>query len=117
MEENAEEFDKFLKKEGIARKCTTPYTLQLNGVAEKKNRTLMQIARYMMTQLKLPISFWTEAVNTVNFIRNRCISKTLENKALFELWHGKRPDARHLRIFGKTTYMLDKKKESLTHEE
>lgn len=103
-----EEFDKFLKKEGITRKLTTPYTPQLNGVAERKNRTLMEMARCMMTQSKLPISFWAEAVATANFNRNRCITKALGDKTPFELWYGRRPDVKHMRTFGETAYMLNK---------
>lgn len=103
-----EEFDRFLKEEGIARKLTTPYTPQLNGVAERKNRTLMEMARCMLTQSKLPISFWAEAVATANFVRNRCITKTLDDKTPYELWHGKRPNVKHMRTFGEVAYMLDK---------
>lgn len=103
-----EEFDRFLRKEGIARKLTTPYTPQLNGVAERKNRTLMEMARCMMTQSRLPISFWAEAVATANFIRNRCISRTLGDKTPYELWHERRPNVKHMRTFGEIAYMLDK---------
>lgn len=103
-----EEFDRFLKEEEIARKFTTPYTPQLNGVAERKNRTFMKMARCMLTQSKLPISFWAEGVATANFVRNRCITKILTDKTPYELWYGKRPNVKHIRIFGEVAYMLDK---------
>jgi len=47
-------------------------------------------------------------VATANYIRNRCITNVLRSKTPFEIWHGKRPDVKHLRIFGETAYMLDK---------
>lgn len=99
--------DRFLKKERIARKFTTSYTPQ-NGVAERKNCTLIEMTRCMLTQSKLPTPFWTEAVATANFIRNRCITRTLQDKTPYELWYGKRPNVKHMRIFGGIAYMLDK---------
>ena len=44
-------------KKGIARQLTIPYTLQQNGVAKRRNRTLLDMVRSMMAQAKLPISF------------------------------------------------------------
>lgn len=79
---------------------------QMNGVTERKN--LVEMPRCMMLQSKLSISFWAEAAATANFIRNRCISKALGDKIIFELWHGRRPNAKHMHTFGETAYMLDK---------
>jgi len=103
-----DDFDKFLREKGITRRLTTPYTPQSNGIAERKNRTLMEMARCMMMQSKLPVSFWAEAVATPNYIRNRCITNVLKEKTPFEMWHGKCPDVSHLWTFGETAYMLDK---------
>ncbi|KYQ47755.1 Copia protein [Trachymyrmex zeteki] len=66
------------------------------------------MARCLLTQSKLPISFWAEAVNTANYIRNRCITKALKGKTPFELWHKKRPSVKHMRIFGEVTHVLNK---------
>ncbi|KYM95373.1 Copia protein [Cyphomyrmex costatus] len=66
------------------------------------------MARCMMKQSKLPVSFWAEAVATANYIRNRCITNVLKGKTPFEAWHGRRPNVEHLRIFGETAFMLDK---------
>lgn len=62
----------------------------------------------MITQSKLPISFWAEAVATANFIRNRYITKILEDKTPYELWHGKCPNVKHMRTYGEIAYMLNK---------
>lgn len=58
----------FLKQEGIKHELTVEYTPQQNGVAERKNRTLVEMARCMMIQSGLPASFWAEAVLTANHI-------------------------------------------------
>jgi len=97
-----EDFDKFLREEGIIQKLTTSYTSQSNGIAERKNRILMKMARCMMMLSKLPILFWAEAMATANYIRNQCITNILKGKTPFEGWHGKRPDVSQLRIFGET---------------
>lgn len=61
-----------------------------------------------MTQSKLPVSFWTEAIATTNFLRNQCITKVLEDKTPFELWREKRPNVKHMQTFEETAYTLDK---------
>ena len=82
-------FSEFLKKEGISRELSVEYTPQQNGVAERANRTLVEMARCMMVQSRVPTSLWAEAVNTACYIRNRCSSKHTGNKTPYELWTGK----------------------------
>jgi hypothetical protein len=62
----------FLKQEGIRHELTVEYTPQQNGVAERKNRSLVETARCLMIQSRLSASFWAEAILTANHIRNRC---------------------------------------------
>ena len=102
------EFDDFLQMNGIQRKLTVPYTLEQNGVAERKNRTLAEMARCMMIQSKLPPSFWAEAISTANYLRNRCTSESIDGETPFKLWTGKRPTVTHLRPFGTKALVLDK---------
>lgn len=80
----SKEFKKFLDDEGIARQLTVEYTLQQNGVAERANCTLVEMARCLMLQAKLPKSLWAEAVNAATFLRNRCPTQSLENKTPYE---------------------------------
>lgn len=103
-----QQFDDLLRKEGIKRRLTVTYTPQQNGVAERKNRTLTEMARCMLIAANLPESFWAEAMQTANYIRNRCASRSLEQRTPFELWVGRRPRVRHLRIFGEKGFILDK---------
>lgn len=102
------EFDEFLETSGIKRRLTVPHTPQQNGVAERKNRTLLDMARCMLIQSKLPPSFWAEAMHTANHIRNRCPSKILNGSTPFEVWHKRPPIVSYFRIFGSKAYYLDK---------
>lgn len=101
-------FDEFLRENGIRRRLTVPHTPEQNGVAERKNRTLVDMARCMLIQSKLPRSFWAEAVAAANYIRNRCCSRTLNGETAFKLWTGKRPTVSHCRSFGARALVYDK---------
>ncbi|KAG5323483.1 POLX protein, partial [Pseudoatta argentina] len=102
------EFDAFLREHGIGRRLTTTYTPEQNGVSERRNRTLVEMARCLLIQSQLPPSFWAEAVNTSNYIRNRCPSSSLNGRTPFEAWTGKLPDVSHFRSFGQKVYVLNR---------
>lgn len=101
-------FDMYLKENGIQRRLTTPYTPQQNGVAERMNRTLMEMSRCLMRQNNVPARFWAEAVSTSCYVRNRCSSKSLQGVTPFEIWNGRKPSLGHMRVFGSKVFMLDK---------
>jgi len=61
-----QEFDEYLISEGIKRRLTTTHTPEQNGIAERKNRTLVEMSRCLLLQFDLPPSFWAEAVSTAN---------------------------------------------------
>nr|GEU56269.1 hypothetical protein [Tanacetum cinerariifolium] len=65
------DLDEFCRMRGIKREYSNAKTLQQNRVAERKNRTLIEVARTMLADSLLPITFWTEAVNTACFVLNR----------------------------------------------
>lgn len=99
--------DSFFKTEGIQRRLSTAHTPQQNGVAERKNRTLVESARCMLTQANLPHTFWAEAIAMANYIRNRCISKSLNQGTPYEVWTDEKPNIEHLRVFGSKVYVAD----------
>lgn len=68
----------FFKKEGIRQQFTTPHTPQQNGIAERKNRTLNEMARCMLLDAGLPTKYWAEAVNTASYLQNRLPTRSLE---------------------------------------
>ncbi|GJY19717.1 putative ribonuclease H-like domain-containing protein [Tanacetum coccineum] len=61
----------FCEKKGIKREFSVAINPQQNGVAERRNRTLIKAARTMLADSKLPTTFWAEAVNTVCYVQNR----------------------------------------------
>ena len=83
---------------------TAPYTPQQNGVSERLNRTLVEMARTMLKHKKLEHSFWAEAITTANYIKNRCPTKALQDLTPHEVWTGRKPNIDHLRTFGSTAY-------------
>ncbi|CAL1680763.1 unnamed protein product [Lasius platythorax] len=101
------DIDGFLKERGIVRRLTVPYSPQQNGVAERRNRTIVEMARCILLESGLPPRFWGEAVNTANYVRNRCPSKSLDGKTFFEALSGKIPDVSHLREFGDHVFVLN----------
>ncbi|GJV20108.1 retrovirus-related pol polyprotein from transposon TNT 1-94 [Tanacetum coccineum] len=75
-------------KKGIKREFSVARTPQQNGVAERKNRTLIEAARTMLADLLLPIPFWAEAVNTACYVLNRVLVTKPQNKTPYELLIG-----------------------------
>uniref|UniRef100_A0A6N2M0Z2 Integrase catalytic domain-containing protein n=1 Tax=Salix viminalis TaxID=40686 RepID=A0A6N2M0Z2_SALVM len=93
------DFAKLLQKLGIVAQYTTPGSPWQNGVAERRNRTYMEMVRSMMSHANLPISLWMDALRTAVYILNRVPSKAVP-KTPFELWKGWKPSLRHLQCLG-----------------
>ena len=94
----------FLSKHGIVKKTSAPYTPQQDGVVECANRTIVEMARYMLYTQGLGREFWVEAVSNAVYTRNRCLNKSLVNITLEEAWSSKRPNISHMRVFGCIAY-------------
>ncbi|KAK4400091.1 Retrovirus-related Pol polyprotein from transposon TNT 1-94 [Sesamum angolense] len=97
--QNPGPFAAFLKEEGIIAQYTMPGTPQQNGVAERRNRTLMDMVRCMMSHTNLSLELWSEALKTAVYFLNRVPSKVVP-KTPFELWKGWKPSLGHLHIWG-----------------
>lgn len=103
------EFGEFCVGKGIMYHLTVPYTPQQNGVSERMNRTLTEMARTLVTSAKLDKTFWGEAVLTATYLINILPTKALTvNKTPYELWNGKKPKISHLKMFGATAYVHNK---------
>ncbi|PKA48313.1 Retrovirus-related Pol polyprotein from transposon TNT 1-94 [Apostasia shenzhenica] len=98
------EFTKFCQLNGIKRQLTASYTPQQNGVAERKNRTIVEMARSMLKAKNLPISFWAEAVATTVHLLNISPTKAVWNSTPYEAWYGVKPNVSNLRVFGCIVY-------------
>jgi transposase InsO family protein len=97
---NLEEFKEYCKETGIKRELSTPYNLHQNGVAEGKNRTIMEAVKAMIHDQDLPMHMWEEASNNTVYVQNRSPHKVLENKTLEEMFSREKSEVIHLRIFG-----------------
>ncbi|KAK8986846.1 hypothetical protein V6N11_037772 [Hibiscus sabdariffa] len=98
------EFDELLKECGIVSQLTPPGTPQWNGVSERRNRTLLDMVRSMMSHSDLPISFWGHALETAAFTLNRVPSKSVQ-KTPHEMWIGNRPNMSFMKIWGCKAYV------------
>jgi hypothetical protein len=83
-----------------------PWTPQQNGVAERRNRTLLEMVRSIMAQANLPISYWGDAILTAAYILNLVPSKLVPSTP-YELWIGKKPDLSNLRPWGSAGFVHD----------
>ncbi|CAN6573251.1 unnamed protein product [Malus baccata var. baccata] len=98
------EFLDYLKECGIVSQWTPPGTPPHNGVSERRNRTLMNMVRSMMSSADIPISFWGYALHTVAYLLNAVPSKSVPQTP-YEIWYGKKPSLKHVKIWGCTTYV------------
>ena len=87
----------YLRDNGILSQWTLPYTPQCNGVAERRNRTLLDMVRSMMGKADLPKSVWGYSLETVVYILNRVPSKSIEVTP-YEIWTNERPYFSHMKI-------------------
>nr|GEZ64572.1 putative ribonuclease H-like domain-containing protein [Tanacetum cinerariifolium] len=92
--------ENLLSLKGIKREFSVPRTPQQNGIAERKNRTLIEAAKTLLADLLLPILFWAEAVNTACYVQNRVLVTKPHNNTPYELLHGRLPSIGFMRPFG-----------------
>ncbi|GJS20624.1 putative ribonuclease H-like domain-containing protein [Tanacetum coccineum] len=94
------EMNQFCERKGNKREFSVARTPQQNRVAERRNRTLIEVARTMLADSKLPNTFWAEAVNTACYVQNRVLVVKPHNKIPYELFHSRTPTLSFMRSFG-----------------
>ncbi|GJY88041.1 ribonuclease H-like domain-containing protein [Tanacetum coccineum] len=92
--------NQFCEMKGIKREFSVARTPQQNRVAERKNKTLIEAARTMLADSKLPTTFWAEAVNTACYVQNRVLVIKPHNKTPYELFLGRKHALSFMRPFG-----------------
>ncbi|GJY15457.1 putative ribonuclease H-like domain-containing protein [Tanacetum coccineum] len=92
--------DDFCREKGIKREYSIAKTPQQNGVAKRRNRTLIEAFRTMLTDFKLPTTFWEEAVSTACYVQNRVLVVKPQNKTPYELFRRFKPTLSFMRPFG-----------------
>nr|GFB50026.1 retrovirus-related Pol polyprotein from transposon TNT 1-94 [Tanacetum cinerariifolium] len=90
----------FCSQKGIKREFSNARTPKQNGVAKRRNRTLIEAARTMLADAKLPVTFWAKAVNTACYVQNRVFVNKSQNKTPYELFNGRAPAIGFLKPFG-----------------
>ncbi|WVZ76583.1 LOW QUALITY PROTEIN: hypothetical protein U9M48_024548 [Paspalum notatum var. saurae] len=109
MAENSKLSVRKLRRDlGLEHRFSSPYTPPQNGVVERKNRTLVEMARMMLDEHRTPRRFWAEAVNTACYIANRIFLRAFLGKTSYELRFGRQPSVKHLRVFGYRCFVLKK---------
>jgi hypothetical protein len=92
-------FDVYCREQGIRHKNASPKTPELNGLAEKMNRTLVERVRSVLSDAKLPNSFWGETLYTVARVINLTPIVALQNDVLDRFWYSRKVSYDHLRVF------------------
>jgi len=87
-EYDSNDFTEFCKQQGIARQFTTRYTPQQNGVAERKNQTIMNMARSMFPYKQLSNEYWTEAIACSVYLLNKSPTVSVKNMVPEAAWSG-----------------------------
>ena len=100
------QLEKFCTKVGIVQKFSALITPQQNGVVESKNRVIQEMARAIMHNNDVAKKLWGEVVNNACHIVNRVYFSPGTKKTPYELWKGRKPNARYFRIFGSTCFIL-----------
>nr|GFB54003.1 hypothetical protein [Tanacetum cinerariifolium] len=109
--------NEFFKEEGIEHQTSTAQTPNQNGVVERRNRTLVEAARTMLSASKLYLFFWAEAIATACYTQNRSIIIMTHDKMTYHIINDRKPLIKHLHIFDCICYItrdgenLDKMKE------
>jgi transposase InsO family protein len=99
-------FEAFCNVLGLEHQSSSPYVPPQNGVVERKNRTLVEMARTMLDEHRTSRKFWAEAINTTCYVLNWIFLRAFMKKSSYELMHGRTPKVSHLRVFGCKCFIL-----------
>jgi hypothetical protein len=109
MEFKNSQIEGFLEDKGIKHEFSSPYTPQQNGVVERKNRTLLDMARTMLDEYKIPDRFWAKAINTACYSINQLYLHRILKKTSYRLLTGKNLNVSYFRVFGSKCFILVKR--------
>jgi transposase InsO family protein len=99
------EFNNCCNENGIKRHFSVTETPQQNGVVERKNITVMEMARTMLNESRLNNIFWPQVVHTVVHILNRILLRNNTDKTPYQLWKGRPANIKHFKNFGSKFYI------------
>lgn len=108
------EFNYYCRELSIKRETTTTYTPEKNGVAERKNHSIIEAIHVMLHDRSLLKFLWEEAAKTAVYVENRCPHQALDSKTPEEVFTSEKHDVSHFRIFGSPMYFhVSKEKRSI----
>jgi hypothetical protein len=99
------DFKELCDKHGIKREYIIPGTPQQNGVVERKNRIVQQMARSMMNEKNIGQTYWVETIHTKVHILNKSHLRPHSDKKPYELWYGRPASMKHFKVFGSKCYI------------
>jgi transposase InsO family protein len=100
----SKEFMYYYINHGIKRQFSVARTLQQNGVVERKNMTIHEMALKMLMDSKLTDIFWTQAMHISVHIKKKLMLRNNIDKTPYELWKGRPTNVKHFRFFGRKCY-------------
>jgi transposase InsO family protein len=103
------QLEEYLEEEGIKHEFFTPYTPKQNGLVEKKNMALSDMARAILGEYKMPKRFWSKVVNMACHAINYLYLHGLLKKTTYELLTGNKPNVAYFQVFGSKCYILVKR--------
>jgi hypothetical protein len=99
------DFKEFYNEHGIKREYTIPRTPQQNGVAERQNRTVQEMARSMMNEKNIGQTYWVESIHTTVHVLKKSHLRPQSDKKPYELWFGRPASIKHFKVFGSKCYI------------
>ena len=97
---------KLCRQKGIELETCPPYVHELNGTAERYNRTIMDSTRCLLAESKIERKFWPEVVCATAYLKNRTIANTVvRNKSPYEIFLNEKPDTKYLKLYGSKIFV------------
>lgn len=108
-------FESFCQNCGITHEVIAPYTPQHNGLVERRNKIVMNMARCLLREKTVSRELWGEAVSTAVYVLNRCPMKRLTSKVSHAIWTSMKPFVKHFKIFRSLAFchIADQKRSKL----
>ena len=99
------QFYKYVKRKSIVLNNCPAYVHELNGTAERFNRSIMNMARCLLAEAKVHKCYWPEIVCAAAYLKNRTLTNAIEKKTPYEIFFNKRPNVKNLRLYGSKVFV------------
>ncbi|KAK9709792.1 hypothetical protein QE152_g26409 [Popillia japonica] len=95
---------KFTRKKGIRINPCPPYVHELNGVAERYNRSIMDMSRCLLAEVKVNQMYWPKVVKAAAYLKNHSLANTIERKTPYDIFFNEKPSVKYLRLYGSRVF-------------